>query len=484
MADCGCPDAVVERFKMANHLLRLRGPVQWARSATVLSVALLFVLVVCRPTVAGHYSPSEPMQAGGNYSHEDHSLHIHAGDFLAGVNLSSANLSEANFSFAVLSIAVLTSANFDMIDLTGANLQNPFPSEAVAAVQLRAAASLVGVNLGGNDLSGFDLSGIDMNSVNLFGANLSGANVSNTNFTNADLRNPDQARSIADSQMRVAASLALANLRGNDLSGFDLSGINLNSVNFSLADFSGADLTSADLGDTDLRNETVAEAISDSQLRFAANVTGANLSGNDLNGYDLSGIDLSSVDFSFSDLATTQFTSFPFGDAELSDANLHMAVLPPSMPSLPVISDAEVLVNSPLDVTGVTAVDADGLLSIAGTAFSTAGLDVGGPVQVSDGVLAAGTLTGEGVITLDALSQLKAGGNVDSIFGGFITGSGSVAKHGIGQFTLGRNNGYSGGTSVVEGTLLVDALHRLGHGKRHRHDHGRGNVRRSGHRRR
>ena len=307
--------------------------------------------------------------------------------------------------------------------------------------------------LNGNDLSGFDLGGIDLNTVNLFGANLSGADVDNTDFTGADLRNPDRAGAIADTQLRAAASLALANLRSNDLSGFDLSGINLSSINFSLANFSGADLTSADLGNTDLRNETVAEAVSDSQLRAAANVTGVNLGGNDLSGFDLSGLDLSSVNFSFADLVTSQFTSFPFGPAELSDANFHMAALPPSMPSLPVIFGVEVLVNSPLDVAGQTGVDTGGLLSIDGAAFSTAGLDVSGPVQVSDGVLTAGTLTGEEVITLDALSQLNAGDNADGTFEGFIVGSGSVAKHGTGQFTLGRNNGYSGGTSVVEGTL-------------------------------
>ena len=113
---------VVEQVEMANLLLKSRGPVLGARSATVLPASLLVVLVVYQPAVAGHFSPSEPLLAGGSYSHENHSLHFHSGNFLAGVNLSFANLSEADFSFTVLSIAVLTSANFDMTDLTGANL--------------------------------------------------------------------------------------------------------------------------------------------------------------------------------------------------------------------------------------------------------------------------------------------------------------------------------------------------------------------------
>ena len=64
------------------------------------------------------------------------------------------------------------------------------------------------------------------------------------------------------------------NLRSADLSSTDLSSANLSSTDLSSVNLNSADMSSANLAFADLRNTDSLQAITEAQLREAANVSG------------------------------------------------------------------------------------------------------------------------------------------------------------------------------------------------------------------
>ena len=67
-----------------------------------------------------------------------------------------------------------------------------------------------------------------------------------------------------------------------------------------------------------------------------------------------------------------------------------------------------------------------------------------------------GSLLGDGEVNLGDNNLSIGNGNRDSRFDGVVTGTGSLAKLGLGMLRLTGANTYSGGTTVVKGILLVD----------------------------
>ncbi|MDY3557767.1 autotransporter-associated beta strand repeat-containing protein [Gemmata sp. JC673] len=76
-----------------------------------------------------------------------------------------------------------------------------------------------------------------------------------------------------------------------------------------------------------------------------------------------------------------------------------------------------------------------------------------------------GSLTGGGTISLGTSTLTTGGNNGSTTFSGTITGSGNLVKTGTGTFTLsGTNSGYTGGTTVTAGALVVANDSALGSG--------------------
>ena len=65
------------------------------------------------------------------------------------------------------------------------------------------------------------------------------------------------------------------------------------------------------------------------------------------------------------------------------------------------------------------------------------------------------SLRGDGLVSLGS-SQLGVKNGFDNIFGGIISGSGTLVKAGKGKLDLTNANSYAGGTTVRTGTLMVD----------------------------
>jgi autotransporter-associated beta strand protein len=80
-------------------------------------------------------------------------------------------------------------------------------------------------------------------------------------------------------------------------------------------------------------------------------------------------------------------------------------------------------------------------------------------LTISGSTTTIGSLTGGGAaggnVTL-AASLVTGGNNNSTTFNGIVSGSGGLAKSGSGTFTLSGSNGYSGGTTINNGTLLVN----------------------------
>ena len=106
---------------------------------------------------------------------------------LSGAKLIYAHLSDTYLSGADLSSANLSGASLARARIRGANLSGAFLKEADLT-----GANLLGADLTGADLSSANLSGADLTNTNLSQANLSGAGLSTatlirTNLTNANL---------------------------------------------------------------------------------------------------------------------------------------------------------------------------------------------------------------------------------------------------------------------------------------------------------
>jgi autotransporter-associated beta strand protein len=109
----------------------------------------------------------------------------------------------------------------------------------------------------------------------------------------------------------------------------------------------------------------------------------------------------------------------------------------------------------------------NGIVRLAhGSAVQNSTVDLaglGGSVQFATNVTAAvfGGLKGNQNLALTnaangAVALTVGGNNQSTIYGGSISGSGSLTKAGLGVFHLARTNTYTGTTTVSEGTLVVD----------------------------
>ena len=67
-----------------------------------------------------------------------------------------------------------------------------------------------------------------------------------------------------------------------------------------------------------------------------------------------------------------------------------------------------------------------------------------------------GSLAGDGIVALAANKLSIGGNNLSTTFSGTIQDSGSLAKVGTGTLTLSGSNSYTGGTTVTQGTLVLN----------------------------
>jgi fibronectin-binding autotransporter adhesin len=103
---------------------------------------------------------------------------------------------------------------------------------------------------------------------------------------------------------------------------------------------------------------------------------------------------------------------------------------------------------------GKVAIDANAALGSGQASFANnTELSLG----VSKGVSVANTLQLDGQVKVHS-------GSFDSSLA-TVTGTGSLVKDGVGQLTLSKDNSYSGGTTVTEGKVAIDANAALGSGQ-------------------
>ncbi|MEN9667684.1 MAG: hypothetical protein RLZZ326_4047 [Planctomycetota bacterium] len=111
--------------------------------------------------------------------------------------------------------------------------------------------------------------------------------------------------------------------------------------------------------------------------------------------------------------------------------------------------------NVGVNGTGTLTIDG-GLVSVGGTlsqgSAGTINLNAGGTLQIGTG----GTAGGLGVSTLVNNGTLVFNRSDDSAYYGVVSGSGAVVKQGGGALILRGNNTYSGATTVVAGTLVIN----------------------------
>ncbi|NYT41091.1 autotransporter-associated beta strand repeat-containing protein [Sphingomonas sp. R-74633] len=114
--------------------------------------------------------------------------------------------------------------------------------------------------------------------------------------------------------------------------------------------------------------------------------------------------------------------------------------------------------------TGATTVSA-GTLRLNGGTIGSGALSVaaGATFDVNGGTASVSGLSGAGRILLGS-GSLTANTSATSSFTGVISGTGSFAKAGTGNLTLGAANTYSGGTVVTGGTLTAGIANAFGTG--------------------
>lgn len=106
--------------------------------------------------------------------------------------------------------------------------------------------------------------------------------------------------------------------------------------------------------------------------------------------------------------------------------------------------------------------DASAVTIVAGATLALTG--GGGAAGLEDDDETIGSLAGSGTVALGAQRLTVGANNANTIFSGSITGTGSLRKTGTGTLTLAAANSYSGGTTVADGTLVLQANEAIGQG--------------------
>jgi len=100
-----------------------------------------------------------------------------------------------------------------------------------------------------------------------------------------------------------------------------------------------------------------------------------------------------------------------------------------------------------------------GLITLTGATSGTAAVSqiAIGNINLAGFNATIGSLAGTGAVLLGSGTLTLGGANTSADFGGAISGSGSLVKTGLATQTLSRANGYTGLTTVNQGTILVSA---------------------------
>ncbi len=106
--------------------------------------------------------------------------------------------------------------------------------------------------------------------------------------------------------------------------------------------------------------------------------------------------------------------------------------------------------------------DASAVTIAAGATLALTG--GGGAAGIEDDDETIGSLAGSGTVALGAQTLTVGANNANTVFSGSITGTGSLRKTGTGTLTLAASNNYSGGTTVADGTLVLQANEAIGQG--------------------
>jgi uncharacterized protein YjbI with pentapeptide repeats len=333
-----------------------------------------------------------------------------AGYDLHGVNFTGAAFNGTTLSSADLSGATLNFASLRNATLSGANL---------SGVVLNTSTDFFGADLSNANLNSADLSNHDFASTNLHGATFTGSNLSGAN-----LGNSDASLLISAAGLRGASNVTSVNLSGSSMAGYDVHGVNftgsaINGATLSSANLSGTTLSSASLRNSNLSGADLTNAV----LNASTDFFGADLSNANLSGLDLSNnTNFIYVNFSGANLSSANLRGTGMGGSTFTNTNLDHAQLPSSMPSLPVIGGATVVVDASLYVSGASVANSSGNLLLAATGSlttSSLSLNSGAHLTLQLNGVVAGTSYGQidGTDSINLNADAGTGATLDLLLG-------------------------------------------------------------------